>query len=183
MVRPEKVEAVEQIQKRLANARSVVLVNYRGLNAVKMMELRKMLRQSKIEMKVVKNSMLRIASQRLGFTGIEPMLVGPTALIIGYDDEVQAAKAASNFAKENKELEIKGGILEGRAIDAKGVAALAEIPGKEVLLGKVLGMLQSPIARMAAAFNAPLSKLVIVLEEIRKVKEAGQPAAGQPVAS
>ncbi|MGB9868112.1 MAG: 50S ribosomal protein L10 [Bacillota bacterium] len=177
MVRPEKIEAVEQIQKRLAKARSVVLVNYRGLNAAKITELRKLLRQSKIEMKVVKNSALMIASRNLGFSGVEPMLVGPTALIIGYDDEVQAAKLASSFARENKELEIKGGILEGKAIDAKGVTTLAEVPGKEVLLGRVLGMLQSPFVRVASVFNAPLSKLAIVLEEVRKAKEAGQPAA------
>lgn len=176
LVRPEKVEAVKEIQERLGKAKSVVLVNYRGLDSAKTTELRKMLRAAKVEMKVVKNSSLAIASKDLGFKNLEPMLAGPTALVIGYDDELQAAKAISGFSKENKELEIKGGILEGKAITAREVTSLAEIPGRDVVLSRILGMIQAPMTRLAVALNAPLTQLAIVVEQVRKSKEAEQPA-------
>ncbi|HHV78764.1 MAG TPA: 50S ribosomal protein L10 [Firmicutes bacterium] len=176
MIRPEKVAAVKEIQDRLGRAKSVVLVNYRGLDSGRLTELRKMLRAAKVEMKVVKNSALAIASRDLGFTHLENMLAGPTALVIGYEDELQAAKAIVGFAKENKELEIKGGILEGKGIDAKQVSSLAEIPGREVLLGRLVGMLQAPISRLAFAFSAPISQLVTVIDQVRASKGATEQA-------
>jgi len=171
MARPEKVAVVEEIAERLRRVQGVVLTDYRGLNVKEMTELRKQLRGVGVEFRVFKNTLTRIAANEVGIQGLDPYLEGPTALAFGYDDPVAAAKAISEFAKTNDRLQVKGGILNGRAIDAEAVKALASLPPREVLIAQVLGGMQAPMAGLVTVLQGTLRSLVYALEAVRKEKE------------
>ncbi|HBN95155.1 MAG TPA: 50S ribosomal protein L10, partial [Firmicutes bacterium] len=125
MARPEKVAMVEEIQERLSRMQGAVLTDYRGLNAGEMTALRKELREAGVEYKVFKNTLTILAAQEANLDGLAPLLTGPTAFAFGYDDPVAPAKIISEFAKKNKALEIKGGVVEGQIVGPEGVANLA----------------------------------------------------------
>jgi len=171
MPRPEKVEKVAEIRDRLSRVQGAVIADYRGLDVGRMTELRKQLRQAGVEMKVLKNTLTLLAARELGLDGLEPYLTGPTAIAFGYDDPVAPAKILSEFARKNKELEIKGGLLEGKVLDPEGVKALADLPSREVLLSMVLRAMQGPIAGMLNVLQGNIRNFVYALEAVRKKKE------------
>ncbi len=163
---------VDDLKDKLERSQGVVLTDYRGLSVAAITKLRVQLREAGIEFKVVKNTMTRIAAGRMGLEGLNPYLEGPTAIAFGFNDPVSPAKIISDFAKTNKELSIKAGLVEGKVIDPQGVKALAELPPRDVLLAQVAGTFQSPLTAMANVLQGPLRKLVYALEEIRKQKSA-----------
>jgi len=171
MARPEKVAAVQEIADKLRRGQGIVLADYRGLNVKEMTELRRQLREVGVELKVLKNTLVQIAAKDAEVEGLEPLLVGPTAVAFGYDDPVAAAKAVSEFASKNDRLEVKGGVLNGKAIDVEAVKALADLPSREVLVAQVLRGMQSPIAGFVNVLQGTLRNLVYVLEAVRKEKE------------
>lgn len=171
MARPEKVAAVQEIADKLRRGQGIVLTDYRGLNVKEMTELRKELRAVGVEFRVLKNTLTKIAAKDAGIEGIDALLEGPTAVAFGYDDPVSAAKVISEYAKKNDRLEVKGGVLEGRAIDVDGVKALADLPSREELLAQVLRGMQSPIAGLVNVLQGTLRNFVYVLEAVRKEKE------------
>jgi len=172
MARPEKVAMVEEIQERLSRMQGAVLTDYRGLNAGEMTALRKELREAGVEYKVFKNTLTILAAQEANLDGLAPLLTGPTAFAFGYDDPVAPAKVISEFAKKNKALEIKGGIVEGKIVGPEGVANLADLPSREVLLSMVLRGMQAPIAGMVNVLQGNIRNFVYALEAIREQKEA-----------
>ncbi|NLM41064.1 MAG: 50S ribosomal protein L10 [Firmicutes bacterium] len=172
MARPEKEAMVQEIQERLSKAQGAVLADYRGLNAEEMTRLRKEARNAGIEFKVLKNTLTILAAKALEMDDLVPYLTGPTAFAFGYNDPVAPAKVLSEFAKKNKALEIKGGIVEGRVIGAEGVANLADLPGREELLSMVLRGMQAPIAGMVNVLQGNIRNFVYALEAVRKQKEA-----------
>ncbi len=165
-----KEPIVQEIKGKLETAKGVVLADYRGLNVAQVTQLRSQLRNAGVEYKVVKNTMTRLAAAELGLEGLNPYLEGPTAIAFGIDDPVAPAKILSEFAKTNKALEIKAGVLEGKVIGFDGVKALADLPSREVLLSKVLGGMQAPLYGFANVLQGNLRNLVGVLEAIRKQK-------------
>lgn len=171
MARPEKVAAVAELAEKLQKGQGVILTDYRGLTVKDMTELRSELRKVGVEFKVVKNTLTLLAAKQVEIEGLEPILEGPTAIAIGYDDPVVAAKTISEFAKKNDKLEVKAGILTGKVIDAEGVKALAELPSREQLLAQVLRGMQGPISGLVNVLHGSLRNLVYVLEAIRKQKE------------
>lgn len=166
-----KEQTVADIKEKLEHSTSVVLTDYRGLNVAKVTKLRTQLRDAGIEYRVLKNTLTSRAAHQLGLEQLDSYLEGPTAIAFS-KDPVAPAKILFDFAKTNKELEIKAGILEGKVIDVNQVKALADLPSREQLLAKVLGAMQSPLYGMAAVLNGPLRNFVYALEAIRKQKEA-----------
>jgi large subunit ribosomal protein L10 len=167
-----KQEIVAEVTKSFQEAQGVVIADYRGLNVAQVTKLRSELRQNGIEFIVVKNTLTRIAAKNAGVEGIDTYLEGPTALAFGTADPVAPAKILAKFAKDFKALEIKGGLVEGRAINFDGVKALADLPPREVLLAKVLGGMQAPMYGFANVLQGSLRNLVYVLDAVRKQKEA-----------
>jgi large subunit ribosomal protein L10 len=167
-----KQEIVAEVTKNFQEAQGVVIADYRGLNVAQVTKLRSELRQNGIEFKVVKNTLTRIAAKNAGVEGIDPYLDGPTALAFGTMDPVAPAKILAKYAKDFKALEIKGGLVEGKAIDFDGVKALADLPPREELLAKVLGGMQAPMYGFASVLQGCLRNFVYVLDAVRKQKEA-----------
>ncbi|MBX6394488.1 MAG: 50S ribosomal protein L10 [Alicyclobacillaceae bacterium] len=150
-VREEKVRAVEELTAKLRDAKAAIVTDYRGLNVAEMTELRKRLREAGVEYKVVKNTLTRRATEAAQVQVLDQHLVGPTAIAFGYDDVVVPAKILSEFAKDHKALEIKGGLIEGRLVNAADIEALAKLPSREGLLSMLLSVLQAPMRNLAYA--------------------------------
>jgi large subunit ribosomal protein L10 len=161
---------VDEIQERLTKVQGAVVTDYRGLNAGEMTALRKELREAGIEFKVLKNTLTILAAEKAEMNDLIPLLTGPTAFAFGYDDPVAAAKIISEFAKKNKNLEIKGGILEGAVLDPAGVESLADLPSREVLLAMVMRAMQGPLSGMVNVLQGNIRNLVYALEAVRKQK-------------
>ena len=172
MARPEKVAMVEEIQERLSRVQGAVLTDYRGLNAAEMTALRKELREAGVEYKVFKNTLTILAAREANLEELVPLLTGPTAFAFGYNDPVAPAKIISEFAKKSKALEIKGGGVEAQIIGPEGVADLANLPSREVLLSMVLRGMQGPMTGMVNVLQGNIRNFVYALNAIKEQKEA-----------
>ena len=148
-----KQPIVEEISAGIKDAQSVVLVDYRGLTVEQDTELRKKLREAGVTYKVYKNTMMNFAFKGTDFEGLSQYLEGPSAMAYSTEDATAPARVLAEFAKTAKALEIKAGVVEGNVYDAKGMEAIASIPSREVLISKLLGSLQSPIANFARVMN------------------------------
>lgn len=148
-----KQPIVEEISASIKDAQSVVLVDYRGLTVEQDTELRRALREAGVTYKVYKNTMMTRAFQGTAYEALAPYLEGPSAAAISADDATAPARVLSEFAKKADKLEIKAGIVEGTLYDAKGMAAIANIPSREVLISRLLGSMQSPVTNFARVLN------------------------------
>ena len=148
-----KAPVVEEISEAIKDAASVVVVDYRGLTVAEDTALRKQLREAGVCYKVYKNTMMVRAFEGTDCEQLKEYLEGPSAIAISKDDATAAAREIAKFAKKAPKLEIKGGIVEGQAYDAKGIDNIATIPSREELLSKLLGSLQSPITNFARVMN------------------------------
>ncbi|WP_394939565.1 50S ribosomal protein L10 [Psychromicrobium sp. YIM B11713] len=167
MATPNKVAAVEEITTDFKESTAAVLTEYRGLTVAKLKELRVSL-GLETKFSVVKNTLTAIAAKEAGVDAFEGQLAGPTAIAFIKGDAVAAAKSLTDFAKANKELVIKTGIFEGKALNASEVAALAALESRELQLTKVASILKAPIAAAARSIDALRLKLE---------SEQGAPAA------
>ena len=149
---------VEEIKDKINRAVSLTFVDYRGLTVEEDTKMRAELRKANVEYKVYKNRLLLKALEELGMTGYADILEGTTAVAFGMHDEVSAPKILVDTAEKTKKMQVKGGILNGARIDAKMVETLAKIPSKEVLISKLLYLLQSPVRSVAIALNAIAEK-------------------------
>lgn len=149
---------VEEIKEKIKNAVSLTFVDYRGLTVEEDTKMRSELREAGVEYKVYKNRLLLIALDELGYTGFNDILEGTTSVAFGMKDEVSGPRIIVKTSKNAKKMSIKAGILNGERIDAKMVEQLAEIPSKEVLISKLLYLLQSPVRSVAIALNAIAEK-------------------------
>ncbi|MDR2043786.1 MAG: 50S ribosomal protein L10 [Clostridium sp.] len=144
-----KKPVVDEISAGVRDARSVVLVDYRGLTVEQDTRLRKSLREAGVTYKVYKNTLMNIAFQGTPLEVLTPYLKGPSAIAFSKEDAVAPAKLLAQFAKTNDKLQFKGGVVEGAFYDEKGIAAVAAIPSREELLSRLLGSMQSPITNFA----------------------------------
>ena len=149
---------VEEIKNKINSAISLTFVDYRGLTVEEDTKMRKELREAGVEYKVYKNRLLLKALEELGFTGYGDILEGTTAVAFGMKDEVSRPRINVETAEKAKKMQVKGGMLNGERIDAKMVETLAKIPSKEVLISKLLYLLQSPVRSVAIALNAIAEK-------------------------
>lgn len=148
-----KQPIVEEISAGIKDAQSVVLVDYRGLTVEQDTELRKNLREAGVVYKVYKNTMMNFAFKDTVFEGLAPYLNGPSAMAYSITDATAPARILAEFAKKADKLEIKAGVVEGTVYDAKGMASIASIPSREVLISRLLGSMQSPITNFARVMN------------------------------
>ena len=148
-----KQPIVAEISELLNGAASAVVVDYRGLTVEQDTQLRKKLRESDVSYKVYKNTMIRFAVKGTEFEALVPHLEGPTALAVSKTDGTAPARILADFAKTADKLELKAGVVEGTYYDEKGIQVIATIPSREILLGRLLGSMQSPIANFARVLN------------------------------
>ncbi|HHV72905.1 MAG TPA: 50S ribosomal protein L10 [Clostridia bacterium] len=172
MKRQEKQAIVEELKNKFANAKSVVLTDFRSLTVAEDTKLRKGLREAGVDYKVYKNTLVRLAIQGMDLDELNQYLVGPTALAFSEEDVVAPAKVLNEYAKEYKNLKIKGGVIEGKVVDYDGVKALADLPPREVLLAQLLAGMQSPIVGLVNVLQGNIRNLVYVLDAIRNQKQA-----------
>ncbi|MBS7575967.1 MULTISPECIES: 50S ribosomal protein L10 [unclassified Enterococcus] len=150
----KKAAIVDQVAEKFQAAASAVIVDSRGLTVEEVTNLRKQLRDNGVEFKVIKNSILRRAAEKQGLEGLEEVFTGPTAVAFSNEDVVAPAKILNDFAKDAKNLEIKGGVIEGKVSSIDEIVALAKLPNREGLLSMLLSVLQAPVRNVAYAVNA-----------------------------
>lgn len=150
----QKQEAVNVVAGKLASSPSTIIADYRGLNVAQVTELRKQLREAGVEFQVIKNSIVRRATEGTDYSELNDILTGPTAVAFSGEDAIAPAKILYNFAKANDALKLKGGLVEGKVVDEAQVKALAQLPSREGLLSMLLSVLQAPVRNFALAVKA-----------------------------
>lgn len=148
-----KQPVVDEIKGYVKDAKTAVLVDYRGLTVEQDTKLRKALREAGIVYKVYKNTLLRFAFEGTDFAQLDGHLEGPTAVAFGIEDETAPARILADFAKQADALTFKGAVVSGTYYDEAGIQALSKIPSREVLISKLLGSMQSPITNFARVLN------------------------------
>lgn len=155
----EKKQAeVEVLAEKIQNSVSGVLVQYQGITVEDDTKMRAALRKAGVEYAVIKNSITGRACDKVGYTDMKPYLEGMTALAISKEDAIAPAKILKEFDDKVESFQIKAGYIDGKVVDAETVKQLASIPSKEVLLGKLLGSLKSPLCKLCAVLNAKIEK-------------------------
>ncbi|HAS20625.1 MAG TPA: 50S ribosomal protein L10 [Lachnospiraceae bacterium] len=144
-----KAPVVQEIAAKIDGAQSAVLVDHRGMTVAQDTELRKRLREAGVEYKVYKNTMMKRAFEGTDFAALDEYLEGPSALAVSKDDATAPARILYEFAKEAKQLEIKAGVVEGKAYNYDELSEIAKIPSREILLGRLFGSWQSPVSSFA----------------------------------
>ncbi|HEN3101411.1 TPA: 50S ribosomal protein L10 [Streptococcus agalactiae] len=154
----KKAEQVELIAEKMKAAASIVVVDSRGLTVEQDTNLRRSLRESDVEFKVIKNSILIRAAEKAGLEDLKELFVGPSAVAFSNEDVIAPAKVISDFAKDAEALEIKGGSVDGKFTSVEEINALAKLPNKEGMLSMFLSVLQAPVRNVAYAVKAVAEK-------------------------
>ena len=157
----QKEKEVNELAEKVKASKIVLLTDYRGITVDSVTNLRADLRKSNSEYKVIKNNITRRALEKCGYTELEDLLVGPTAVIMNNEDYLEAAKTIYNFSKDNEFYKIKGGIIDGKVMTTEEIITLAKLPSKETLIGMLAGALLGNI-----------SKLAVALDQVKVQKEA-----------
>lgn len=150
-----KGSQIDVLKQQMERAELTVIADYRGLSVSQLQDLRSRLRPFDAEFKIAKNTLTRIAAQRIGIEGLEPTLEGPTAIMFAYSDIVAPAKALSDFARSSRILTVKSAVLGTQVLAANEVEAIATLPSREELLGKLVNLLASPMARTVGVLSGP----------------------------
>ena len=171
-----KDAAIAEITSRFQDSSAAVLTEYRGLTVAQLTQLRRSLGAGSTYA-VVKNTLTKRAADQVGHADLAPLLNGPTAIAFIAGDPVEAAKAIRDFAKANPALVVKGGVVEGRTVDAAEVTRLADVESREVLLAKLAGAMKGNLTKAAGLFQAPLSQVARLAEALKEKKPAGDAPA------
>jgi large subunit ribosomal protein L10 len=153
----QKQQMVNEVTAKLQESSCTVVADYRGLTVAQVTQLRRNLREAGVEFQVLKNTVVRRATAQANLSELDAVLTGPTAVAFG-KDVVAPAKVLADFAKKNDKLQIKGGVVEGRVVDAAQLKALADLPSREGLLSMLLSVLQAPMRNFALAVKAVAEK-------------------------
>ena len=170
MVKPEKVEAVEELKATLSAAKGVYFADFQGIDVAQATELRNRCREAGVTFRVVKNTLTSRAVDESVREALDPYLKGPTAIATSVEDEVMAAKVIADFVKEFERPVLKAGQVDGKVLGKAQVDVLAALPGREVLLGRVVGGLKSPVQKLHAALSSPLRNLASVMKQVAEQK-------------
>ena len=171
-----KAAVIDEITERFQQSSAAVLTEYRGLTVAQLTQLRRSLGEGS-SYAVVKNTLTKRAAEQVGFSDLSPLLSGPTAIAFIEGDPVTAAKAISDFARANPLLVVKGGVVEGRTVDAREVTRLADVESREVLLARLAGAMKGNLTKAAGLFQAPLSQVARLAAALQEKKSADAPAA------
>ena len=164
----EKERILEETSQRIAGVRGIYLADLSGMTVEKVSLLRKKCRDQKVQVKVIKNTLLKRAFHARGITQLDEHLVGPTGLVYSPVDEMVPARILSGFAKEHEKPRIKAAVLDGRLFDDRAIATLATLPSREVLLGLLLGAFIAPMTQFLAAIEATLRLPAIMADVLEK---------------
>ena len=167
MDREQKASLVEALRETLEQAKITVVADYRGLKVTEMEQLRRSLRQTNAQIRVAKNTLLRIAAKGTGYEGLLESFTGTTAIAVGFEDPVGAAKALTDFAKEYEAFEIRCGAMDGKLLSKEDVAALAKLPGKDQLRAQLLGVLNGVPTSLVQVLSAAPRNLLGALQAYR----------------
>lgn len=170
----EKGEVISGLRKKFSEAKSVVFTDYKGLTVAEISELRNFLRPERVEFRVIKNTLARIASEGTPVAAAKDLFKGSVAVAIGYHDPVIAPKKVLEFIRKNEKLKLRGGVIEGRLYSLDEVKAVAELPSREVLLSMLVGSLQAPLSKMAAALSATIRNFGYALNALKSKREGQQ---------
>ncbi|HSB82230.1 MAG TPA: 50S ribosomal protein L10 [Candidatus Methylomirabilis sp.] len=173
MGRTEKATSIAELREKLGSARSAVLTDFRGLSVADLTELRTLLRKSAVEYAVVKNTLAKIAVKDTTLAGLSAYLEGPTAIAISRADPVAASKVLSTWGKTRPTFSVKGGMVEGKIVGPAEIAALGDLPSREVLLARMAGAFQAPLQGLVQVLAATIRSLAVVLDQVRQHKEQG----------
>lgn len=168
----EKIDKVTEIQEAIDGCNAMWLVDYRGLTVKQTQELRRSLREADADMKVYKNNLVKIALKNLGLPEMEEQLAGPSGFVFANGDMAASAKTLKTFMKDNEALEFKAGLLNGEAISAETVMAIADLPSREELIAKLLGTISNPTTKLVRTLSEIPGSFVRTLGAIASQKEA-----------
>jgi len=170
MKRPDKEQLVVELKEKIGGAKALYYTDFTGLNVKSMTELRRRLRKQGVEYVVIKNTLALRAVNESGLVG--ERLKGPTGIVVA-KDPVAAAKVITDFAKDHdKRPSVKGGMFDGRAVNAAQVAKLASMPSREQMLSQLGGYMQAPMTQMVSVMNSLLSNFAGVVEALKAQREA-----------
>ncbi len=170
MVKQAKLDQVEEIKKNISNSEVVLFVDYRGLDVASVTDLRGQLRSENVSYKVFKNTLAKIAFGDDIAPEVKAVLEGPTAFAFS-NDPVSVSKVLSKFAKENEDLELKGGVYQGNFLSLDEIKSLSTMASRDELVAKVVYMLKSPLTGLANVLGGPTRGLVYALNAIKDTKE------------
>lgn len=179
-VRTDKVATVDEVAARAATTTTAVVTEYRGLTVAQISRLRRQLRTLGADYKVFKNTLVRRAITGTAVEPLGPFLEGPTAIAFVDGDVSAVAKALRDFARENPTLVVKGGVLDGKSLTLQDLAALADLPSRDVLLARFAGLLASPMRTMAGLLKAVPQNLAYGLAALIDAKGGPAPSPVEP---
>ena len=175
MAKPDKVAAVAEIAESFRSSSATVVTQYTGLSVSQLSQLRRALGTS-AKYRVAKNTLVKRAARDAGVEGLDELFAGPTAIAFIEGEPVDAAKALRDFAKENGNLVIKGGYMDGRPLTIAEVNQIADLDSREVLLAKAAGAFKAKLSQAAALFQAPASQMARLAAALRDKQEEQAPA-------
>lgn len=162
----QKQAQVTDLKEKMAKAQSIIFAHYIGLDVAQVSDLRGQLLDSGAEMKVAKKTLTRIAASEAGLPELtEDQMPGPVSLIFSYNDAISGAQVAYKFGKKHEQVQIIGGIFDGKIMSQKDAVSLAQLPTRDVLLATFMGMIQSPLRSFASSINSPLNTFARMLKE------------------
>ncbi len=182
MNRDQKAAVIEEVAGQMTEAQAVFAVDYRGISVPQAAELRDRLREADAAFRVVKNTLTERAADQAGAVGLKPYLAGPTAVTFVRGDAALAAKALADFRRANNLLDFKGGWMNGDALTAEQVDAIARLPSRDVLYGRLVGMVAAPLTGLAGGLNnlvAGLARQLALIAEQGLVPAARGEAGGE----
>lgn len=175
MPTPEKQATIDEIKDKISSTQIAILTEFQGLKVAEVTELRKLLHKAEMDYKVYKNTLIGLAAEQLGITGLDKYLVGTTALAFSKkDDLVAPSKVLKDFSVKHQNLKVKAGILSKKAISAADVNSLINLPPKEYIISMVLGGMQAPLMKFIGVLQAPLRDFVSVLKNLADKRGAGE---------
>ncbi len=169
--REEKKEVVATLRESFSNAKAVVLTDYKGLTVEEISEARNRFREAKVEYRVVKNTLAKIASDDTPVSLAREYFSGPVGIAVGYDDPVMVAKSVLAYSKSNEKFTVKCGVIEGSLVQGAELRKIATLPSPEALLSMMAGVFTAPATKLASGLNATLTKFLHALEALKATKK------------
>jgi large subunit ribosomal protein L10 len=164
MPNAQKAQAIAELTDQLSRAQLTIVTDYRGLKVGDLQGLRGTLRPLNAQVRVAKNTLTNIAANSVGIDVLQPILEGPTALVFAYGDVVGVSKAIGDFARTSRILSVKGGVMGNRLLSAPDIEAIATLPSRAELQGKLVGLLASPLSRTVGVLSGPSRSLAYVVQ-------------------
>lgn len=172
MATPRKEKLINTIEEKLAAANGVYLADFMGLNVEEISDLRNQLRRESVEFKVVKNTLAKRTTEKLGLSSLNEYLAGPTAMAFCLADPIVVAKILTDYQKKNEKLKLKAIVLDGQIYDRTRVEEIAKLPPKNQIIAQTVGMIGAPLRNMVGVLNNLVASTVRVLNEIKKQRES-----------